>query len=220
MTGHAQASVSGSVIFSLFRSFKTFRKLASCAAAVTGVLLLASCAGGGVPEPSVGVAGDPYAITDVDVVIAKGVYYGADMADGSSPQELAKQVQAALKKRLTEDLVHTKTSKMPARLEVVLDAVNMSSALGRTMLKSDSKVGGHLALVDKRTKKVISRYDQFYITDDSIKVYGSGSGTAGGIAVIAALAVNAAQSSDEDRIASVVGPFALGVKRWLGRAGD
>lgn len=212
MTGLGKSSIQRSAFLHVSRN----SRLASLAAVVLGALLLASC--GGAPEPVVGVAGNPYTITEVDVIITKNVVYGAEMADGSSPQELGRQVQAAMKRKLTAELVEPRTSKMPARLEVVLDHLDMSSALGRTLLKRDSMVGGSLVLVDKRTRAVIARRDGYYINDDSIKAWGGGTGTAGGIAAIGALMFNAAQSSDESRIASVVDPFTAGVMRWLGRA--
>jgi hypothetical protein len=201
-------------VFLKFAGWNAPRALVPVAAALTGALLLASCAGTPV---TVGVAGDPYEIVEVDVINAKNVDYGAELADGSSPQELGRKVQAALKHKLTAELARPKTQKMPAKLEVVLDKLSLSSAFERAVLKSDSRIGGSLILVDKRTKHVISKQEQRYIDDDSIKAYGGGTGVAGGLLALGALAVNAAQSSDEERIAAVVNPFTAMVKTWLGR---
>ena len=125
-----------------------------------------------------------------------------------------------MKLRLTQELVPAKSIKKPAKLEVVLDKINMSSALGRTLLtlEGNSYLGGDLILKDKRTGVIIASRPAVYVTDDSMKVSGGGSGTLGAVATIGALAANAAQSSDEERINSVVSPFAVRVKIWLGRA--
>ena len=187
-------------------------------AAVLGALLLTSCAG--MPEPVAGSAADPYDIAEVDVIISKNVNFGVASLDGSSQQELAKKVQAALKQRLTAEVVPPKSPKKPARLEVVLDKVNMSSALGRTLLtlNGNSQIGGDLILKDKRTGTVIASRPALYADDDSAKVSGGGSGGIGAAFAVAAMAANAAQSSDDDRISSVVTPFTAKVKLWLGRA--
>jgi hypothetical protein len=180
-----------------------------------GALLLASCAG--TMAPTVGLAGDPYEIAEVDVVIAKDVNYGADMIDGSSPQDYAKRLKVALKQKLSAELVQPKSGKKAARLEVVLDRVSLSSGIGRALLKTESQIGGYVTLTDKRTKTVVARLDQLYVDDDSLRVYGGGSGGAGAILAMGALAANVVQSGDEDRIASVVNPFTTQVKAWLGR---
>jgi hypothetical protein len=187
-------------------------------AAVLGTVLLASCAG--TPEPVAGLAADPYDIAEVDVIISKNVNYGTASLDGSSQQELAGKVQAALKQRLTSELVLVKSQKKPARLEVVLDKIDMSSALGRTLLtlQGNSQIGGDLILKDKRTKTVIASRPALYVIDDSTKVSGGGGGGIGAAFAVAAMAANAAQSSDDDRINSVVAPFTARVKLWLGRA--
>ena len=208
MTGLCRASWQRSVDFFASGAPKA-------AALLLGTLLLASCAG--TPAPVVGVASDPYEIAEVDVVIAKNVSYGADMIDGSSPQEYAKRLQVALKKKLSTELVQPKSGKKPARLEVVLDRVSLSSGIGRALLKTESQIGGYVPLADKRTKAVIGRLDQLYVDDDSLRVYGGGGGAAGGILAIGALAANAVQSGDESRIGSVVDPFTAQVKAWLGR---
>jgi len=195
----------------------TARGFASLAG-VLGALLLASCAG--TPEPVAGLAADPYDIAEVDVHISKNVNYGAASLDGSSQQELAKKVQTALKQRLTAELVPAKSQKKPARLEVILDKINMSSALGRTLLTLDgtSQIGGDLILKDRRTGTIIASRPALYAVDDSTKVSGGGSGGIGAAFAVAAMAANAAQSSDEDRINSVIDPFTAKVKLWLGRA--
>jgi hypothetical protein len=187
-------------------------------AAVLGTLLLASCAG--TPEPVAGLAAEPYDITEVDVIISKNVNFGVESLDGSSQKELAAKLQAALKQRLTAELVVAKSQKKPARLEVVLDRIDMSSALGRTLmtLHGDSQIGGDLILKDKRTKAVIASRPALYALDDSTKVSGGGGGGVGAALAVAAMAANAAQSSDDDRIKSVVTPFTAKVKIWLGRA--
>ncbi len=187
---------------------------------MAGSLLLASCTGGGTPEPLAGPAAEPYDIAHVDVIISKNVSYGMTQLDGTSQQELANKLAAALKLRLTQELVPAKSIKKPAKLEVVLDKINMSSALGRTLLtlEGNSYLGGDLILKDKRTGVIIASRPAVYVTDDSMKVSGGGSGTLGAVATIGALAANAAQSSDEERINSVVSPFAVRVKIWLGRA--
>jgi hypothetical protein len=167
-----------------------------------------------------GLAADPYDIAEVDVRISKNVNYGVASLDGSSQQELAKKVQAALKQRLTAELVPVKSLKKPARLEVVLDKIDMSSAMGRTLLtlNGNSQIGGDLILKDKRTGTIIASRPALYATDDSTKVSGGGGGGVGAAFAVAAMAANAAQSSDEDRINSVVTPLAARVKLWLGRA--
>lgn len=187
-------------------------------AVVLGALLLASCAG--MPEPVAGLAADPYDIAEADVIISKNVNYGVASLDGSSQQELARKVQAALKQRLTAELVPVKSQRKAARLEVVLDKINMSSALGRTMLtlNGSSQIGGDLILKDKRTGTIIASRPALYADDDSTKVSGGGSGGIGTAFAVAAMAANAAQSSDDDRIKSVVTPFTAKVKLWLGRA--
>jgi hypothetical protein len=187
-------------------------------AAVAGAFLLASCAG--TPEPVAGVAADPYDIGEVDVIISKNVAYGVASLDGTSQQELAKKVQSALKQRLAMELVTPKSRKKLARLEVVLDKIDMSSALGRTLLtlQGNSQIGGDLILKDKRTGAVIASRPALYVLDDSTKVSGGGSGGVGAALAVAAMAANAAQSSDEDRVNSVVNPFTMRVKIWLGRA--
>jgi hypothetical protein len=102
-------------------------------------------------------------------------------------------------------------------LKVVLDRVSLSSGIGRALLKTESQIGGYVTLTGKRTKTVIGRLDQLYVDDDSLRGYGGGGGTAGGILAIGALAANAVQSGDESRIGSVVDPFTAQVKAWLGR---
>ena len=82
--------------------WNTSRGFASLAA-VLGALLLTSCAG--MPEPVAGTAADPYDIAEVDVIISKNVSFGVASLDGSSQEELAKKVQAALKQRLTVEVV-------------------------------------------------------------------------------------------------------------------
>jgi hypothetical protein len=193
------------------------RGIASLAAA-GGALLLASCTG--TPEPVAGIAADPYDIAEVDVIISKNVNYGVTTLDGSSQLELAKKVQVALRQRLTTELVPAKSQKKSARLEVVLDKIDMSSELGRTLLTLDgnSQIGGDLILKDKRTGAVIASRPALYAMDDSTKVSGGGSGGLGAAFAVAAMAANAAQSSDDDRIKSVVTPFTAKVKLWLGRA--
>ena len=172
-------------------SGRTSRGLVSLTAAL-GTLLLTSCAG--VPEPSAGVAAEPYDIAEVDVIISKNVNYGVASLDGSSQQELGKQVQAALKQRLTAELVPAKSQKRPARLEVVLDKINMSSALGRTLLtlNGNSQIGGDLILKDKRTGTIIASRPAVYADDDSTKVSGGGSGGIGAAFTVVAMAANAA----------------------------
>jgi hypothetical protein len=209
MTIHSRASWQRSADFFASRTLKA-------AAVLLGALLLASCAG--TPAPVVGIAGDPYEITEVDVVIAKDVSYGADMIDGSSPQEYAKRLQVALKQRLSAELVRRpKSGKKPAKLVAVLDRVSLSSGIGRALLKSGSQIGGYVTLTDKRSKMVIARLDQLYVDDDSLRVYGGGSGSAGAILAFGALAANVVQSGDDSRIASVVDPFTAQIKAWLGR---
>jgi hypothetical protein len=167
-----------------------------------------------------GLAADPYDIAEVDVIISKNVNYGVASLDGSSLQELAKKVQVSLKQRLAAELVAVKSQKKPARLEVVLDKINMSSELGRTLLtlNGSSQIGGDLILRDKRTGTIIASRPAVYAVDDSTKVSGGGSGGIGAAFAVAAIAANAAQSSDDDRIKSVVTPFTAKVKLWLGRA--
>ncbi len=195
----------------------TLRKVAPVVAAL-GTLLLVSCAG--TPEPVAGVAADPYDIADVEVTLSKNVNYGVASLDGSSQQELARKVAMALKQRLAQELVVPKSTKKAARLEVVLDRVNMSSALGRTLLTlgGNSEIGGDLILKDKRTGAIIASRPAVYASDDSTKANGGGSGGVGAALAVAAMATNAAQSTDDDRINSVVGPFTARVKIWLGRA--
>ncbi len=185
------------------------------AAVLLGALLLASCAG--TPAPVVGIAGDPYEIAEVDVVIAKDVNYGADMIDGSSPQEYAKRLRLALKRRLSAELVQRKPGKKQAKLEVVLDKISLSSGVGRALLKSESQIGGYVTLSDKRTRAVIATLDPLYVNDDSLRVYGGGSGSAGAILAFGALAANVVQSGDDSRISSVVDPFTARIKAWLGK---
>ena len=196
------------------------RGFAPAAAAVAGSLLLASCMGGGTPEPVAGPAFEPYDITQVDVTISKNVTYGVAQLDGTSQQDLANKLAAALKLRLTQELVLAKSTRKSAKLEVVLDKVNMSSALGRTLLtlEGNSQIGGDLTLKDKRTGAIIASRPAVYIDDDSTKASGGGRGALGAVATIGAMAVNASQSSDEERINSVVGPFTSKVKVWLGRS--
>ncbi len=157
MTDFCRASWQGSADIFALRALKA-------AAALLGTLLLASCAG--TPGPVVGVASDPYEIAEVDVVIAKNVSYGADMIDGSSPQEYAKRLQVALKHKLSAELVQPKSRKKAAKLEVVLDRVSLSSGIGRALLKTESQIGGYVTLTDKRTKTVIGRLDQLYVDDE------------------------------------------------------
>jgi hypothetical protein len=208
MTVFCRASLQRSADLFVSRALKT-------AAVLLGALLLASCAG--TPGPAVGIAGDPYEIAEVDVVIAKNVSYGADMIDGSSPQEYAKKLQVALKQRLSAELVQPKSGKKPAKLEVVLDRVSLSSGIGRALLKTESQIGGYVTLSDKRSKAIIARLDQLYVDDDSLRVYGGGSGGAGAILAMGALAANVVQSGDDTRINSVVDPFTKQVKAWLGK---
>ena len=139
------------------------------------------------------------------------------MIDGTPPQEFAKKLQVALKQRLAAELVRPKSPKRQARLEVVLDQVDMSSGIGRALLKSESKIGGYAFLTDKRTKAQIARLDALYVDDDSMRVYGGGGGNIGTVLALGALAANAAQSGDNTRIDSVVGPFTTQLKAWLGR---
>lgn len=176
--------------------------------------------GGGTPEPVAGPAFEPYDITQVDVTISKNVTYGVAQLDGTSQQDLANKLAAALKLRLTQELVLAKSTRKSAKLEVVLDKVNMSSALGRTLLtlEGNSQIGGDLTLKDKRTGAIIASRPAVYIDDDFTKASGGGRGALGAVATIGAMAVNASQSSDEERINSVVGPFTSKVKVWLGRS--
>jgi hypothetical protein len=85
-------------------------------------------------------------------------------------------------------------------------------------LNGNSQIGGDLILKDKRTGAVIASRPALYVIDDSTKVSGGGSGGVGAAFAVAAMAANAAQSSDEDRINSVVAPFTARAKIWLGRA--
>jgi hypothetical protein len=181
-----------------------------------GALLLASCAGTVAEAPAPLIA-EPYDITEVDVILSKSIAYGAEMIDGSSQKEFAEKVRASLKQKLTADLVQPKSSRKPIRLEVVLDRVDLSSGIGRAVLKSESNIGGFISLIDKRTKTALARRNLF-TGDDSTRFYGGGSGNLGGVFALGALAANAAQSGDDTRIASVVDPFTSMVKAWLGRA--
>jgi hypothetical protein len=185
--------------------------------AVLGALLLASCVG--TPEPVAGLAADPYDVVEVNVLISKNVNYGADTLDGSSRQEFANKVQAALKQRLASEVIPIKSQKKPARLEVVLDKIDMSSALGRSLLTlgGNSQIGGDLILKDKRTGAVIATRPAFYVDDDSMKVRGGGNGSAALVVAAVAITANAVQSSDDDRIDSVVTPFTAKVRLWLGQ---
>jgi hypothetical protein len=185
--------------------------------AALGALLLASCAG--IPEPVAGLAADPYDVVEVNVLISKNVNYGAESLDGSSQQELANKIQAALKQRLAAEVVPVKSQKKPARLEVVLNKIDMSSALGRSLLTlgGNSQIGGDLVLKDKRTGAVIASRPALYADDDSVKVRGGGSGAAALAVAAVAITANAVQSSDDDRINSVVTPFTAKVRLWLGQ---
>ncbi len=183
-----------------------------------GALLLASCAGTGVAEaPPVPLIAEPYDIVEVDVILSKSINYGVEMIDGSSPKEFAQKVQASLKQKLTADLVQPKSQRKQIKLEVILDRVDLSSGIGRAVLKSQSNIGGFATLIDKRTKNALARRE-FFTGDDSTRFYGGGDGNLGAVFAVGALAANAAQSGDDTRIASVVDPFMARVKAWLGRA--
>ncbi len=178
---------------------------------------MASCATTVAEAPPPPLIAEPYDIVEADVILSKSINYGVEMIDGSSPQDFAKKVQASLKQKLTADLVQPKSStKKPIKLEVILDRVDLSSGIGRAVLKSESNIGGFATLVDKRTKTALARRE-FYTGDDSTRFYGGGDGKMGGIFALGALAANAAQSGDDTRIASVVDPFMARVKAWLGR---
>jgi hypothetical protein len=185
-------------------------------AVLLGALLLASCAGTTAEAPPPLIA-EPYDIAEVDVILSKSITYGVEMIDGSSQQEFAEKVRASLKQKLTADLVQPKSSRKAIRLEVVLDRVDLSSGIGRAVLKSQSNIGGFVSLIDKRTKTALARRNLF-TGDDSTRFYGGGSGSLGGVFALGALAANAAQSGDDTRIASVVDPFTSMIKAWLGRA--
>jgi hypothetical protein len=198
------------------RSAGSFASWSLKAAVLLGALLLASCAGTVAEAPQVPLIAEPFDITEVDVILSKSVNYGVEMIDGSSSKEFAQKVQVALKQKLTAELVQPKTQRKQIRLEVVLDRVDLSSGIGRAVLKSESNIGGFVTLIDKRTKNALARRD-LYTGDDSTRFYGGGDGKLGGVFALGALAANAAQSGDDTRIASVVDPFTARVKAWLGR---
>jgi hypothetical protein len=215
-----RAALLSSYIFRTSQVFKTppqfLRGGVHASALMLCTLLLASC--GAVQAPPVaGVAANPYEITEVEVTISKTAVYGAEMVDGSSPQELGKKIQAALKRKLTAELAQPKTKKIPARLVVELKQLDMSSGVGRALMNSTSQIGGDVTLLEKRTKNVIARQENLGTGDNSLYASGGGDGKAGTAMSIAALAINVAQSGEEDRIASVVNPFAAQIKAWLGQ---
>jgi hypothetical protein len=199
-----------------WQSLRRARRAPANFAVLLGALLLASCATTVAEAPPVPLIAEPYDIAEVDVILSKSIAYGAEMIDGSSQKEFAEKVRASLKQKLTADLVQPKSSRKPIRLEVVLDRVDLSSGIGRAVLKSESNIGGFVSLIDKRTKTALARRNLF-TGDDSTRFYGGGDGKLGGIFALGALAANAAQSGDDTRIASVVDPFTSMVKAWLGR---
>jgi hypothetical protein len=225
MTGLVRASWLRSVTICASRFSKTSwqnlrgapRAAAANLALLLGALLLASCAGTVAEAPPVPLIAEPYDIVEVDVILSKSINYGVEMIDGSSPQEFAKKVQASLKQKLTADLIQPKSQRKQVKLEVILDRVDLSSGIGRAVLKSESNIGGFATLIDKRTKNALARRE-FFTGDDSTRFYGGGNGNLGGVFALGALAANAAQSGDDTRIASVVDPFMARVKAWLGRA--
>ena len=165
-------------------------------AVMLGALLLASCAGTVAEAPPVPLIAEPYDIAEVDVILSKSIVYGAEMIDGSSQKEFAEKVRVSLKQKLTADLVQPKSSRKAIRLEVVLDRVDLSSGIGRAVLKSESNIGGFVSLIDKRTKTALARRN-FSAGDNSTRFYGGGSGNLGGVFALGALAANAAQSGDD-----------------------
>ncbi len=131
-------------------------------AVLLSALLLASCATTVAEAPPVPLIAEPYDIAEVDVILSKSIAYGAEMIDGSSQKEFAERVRASLKQKLTADLVQPKSSRKPIRLEVVLDKVDLSSGIGRAVLKSESNIGGFVSLIDKRTKTALARRKSFH----------------------------------------------------------
>ena len=133
---------------------------------------------------------EPYDIAEVDVILSKSIVYGAEMIDGSSQKEFAEKVRVSLKQKLTADLVQPKSRESLSGSKLFWTGFDLSSGIGRAVLKSESNIGGFVSLIDKRTKTALARRNLF-TGDDFTRFYGGGDGKLGGIFALGALAANA-----------------------------
>ncbi|MGH1353362.1 MAG: hypothetical protein ACRBBN_21520 [Methyloligellaceae bacterium] len=175
-------------------------------------IILSGCSAG-TPIPTIGVAAKQYRVTKVKVIQGKNISYGRPSAAGEEEQKkLIDKTIITLKQGLEKAIIERNGPGRPATLKVVMTNIDLSSGVGRVLLKSDSYVGGQLMLVSARSGKIIAQRP-VSVSDRSTKLQVNVNGAA--IGSFFSLLSNLSQSPEDKRIASVVGPFIAETKHWM-----
>ena len=94
-----------------------------------------------------------------------------------------------------------------ARLEVVLDLLDVTTGAERVVLRTDSGMRGRAYLLDAQTNALIAE-QQFFVEEKALKATGN-------IGIIVALAVNTIDAADGQRLEKLVTNFGARINVWL-----
>lgn len=170
-------------------------------------LLFSACASKSLPM--VGERGREYQIATVEVRLAQDLKLDPfPQLDGESKESLVQRATKRLKEVVYGEVKGTLRGDKPARLEVTIDTLNISSGIGQILAQSNSFLGGRVKLLDDKTDEIIA---------ENTIIAKQGTNIQGNVGVLIALAVNTASIAKSDRVDAIASVFADHTKEWLQR---
>lgn len=146
-------------------------------------------------------------VTQIRVETAPDVTMGG-FIDRTKPDPQLPAVIRTMQSVMARELTGLPGGPVQGRLIVTLHMVDVSSKAGRIIAGNDSYIAGTVRLEDAKTGQLIAQAQSIRAEDRGMRGEGLG--------IVVAMAVNAAQSQQEDALAlRLSNSFTQQVKAWL-----
>ena len=170
------------------------------------VFLIAGCAA--TPKMRVSDHIYGYSLEKVEVAVDQDAHTGVfERMDNIDDEEFARELEQKLEKELVAGIAPLFSGKMPARVLVHVDEMNIASGIGRALLGSSSFIGAQVSIVDVSTGEILLE-KHFREQEKDV----SFSGNIGGLIELTKNVVDAAVN---DRVEEATREFAERVRKWL-----
>ena len=153
-----------------------------------------------------------YFAENVSVMQSKDFSTGIPALGSEDKQALADRVTEDLRSAITTDMKYSLVGKKPARVEVIMNSISISTSAGRVLVGSSSEIKGKVQIIDSETNRIVAMTE--IIAEDRAAHNGT---TVNGIPVgaIASFIENKNASGYETRVTRARDAFLTELRKWL-----